>query len=91
MSGLIFGAIAITTRSGHAVGSASFLYSGASDLVLASRLAHLRGLPLTIWLVVAYSLLLLLLLLTVLIGRKLARSVRAASCWTCARPALTLD
>jgi protein-disulfide isomerase len=79
MSGLIFGAIAITTRSGHAVGSASFLYSGASDLVLASRLAHLRGLPLTIWLVVAYSLLLLLLLLTVLIGRKLARSVRAAS------------
>jgi len=79
MAGLIFGASAITNGTGHAVGAASFLYSGASDLVLASRLAHLRGLPLTIWLVVAYSLLLLLLLVTVVIGRKLARSVRTAS------------
>jgi protein-disulfide isomerase len=61
------------------MGPASFLYSGASDLILASKLAHLRGLPLTIWLVVAYSLLLLQLLLTVLMGHKLARSVRAAS------------
>ena len=55
------------------------VFQSGADLVRASRLAHLRGLPLTIWAVAAYSILLLMMLASVLMGHRLARIVRIAT------------